>query len=63
MNAGEAAEALMNVSGDAGDLEIEDNDEEVHFEEDSPHSSIDPISRAQCKFPEFLVASYHLRIS
>ena len=63
MDAREAAEALMNVSGDAGDLEIEDDDEEVHFEEDSPHPSIDPISRAQCKFLKFLVALYYLRIS
>ena len=39
MDAQEAAEALMNVSGNAGDLEMEDDDDEVQLVEDSDLAS------------------------
>ena len=49
MDAEEAAAAILDVSGDADDLELEDEDKMVSFGEQSPHRSRDPHTIAQGK--------------
>ena len=47
MDAEKAAAAILDVSGDADDLQLEDEDEMVSFGEQSPHRSRDPHDRAR----------------
>ena len=50
MDPEEAAAAILDVSGDAEDLQLEEEEEKVSFEEQSPRPSRDPLEIAQGKF-------------
>ena len=43
MNAEEAATAILDVSGDAEDLQLEEENGTVSFEDHMPHRSRDPL--------------------